>query len=372
MKQNKYDVVILGGGLAGLTVALGLAETGKSVALIEKNTYPHHKVCGEYISNEILTYLQSLGIAPFNLGACAITTFEISTHNGDVVSSKLPLGGFGISRYTLDNAMYEKAKYHTDFYFENVTTIERKGLKTIIHTSEKKIFEATLVVGAFGKRSLLDKLLNRSFSYKKSSWLAVKAHYKYDFDENKVALHNFEGGYCGLSKVENNSVNACYLTTYNSFKKEKDIASFQKNTMSKNPHLKHFFNEAVPCFSSPLTISQISFDKKPLVEDDIFMVGDSAGLIHPLCGNGMAMAIHSAKIFTDLYKNWYSTNETKKYLAEQYQTHWTRAFQQRLQTGRYVQRLLLQSSSAKIGFRIAKSFPSIVPFIIKKTHGAVV
>lgn len=372
MKQNKFDVVIIGGGLAGLTAALSLANTGKSCALIEKKNYPHHKVCGEYISNEILPFLQSLGINPFDFGACKINRFEISTHQGKLIESTLPLGGFGISRYTLDQAMYQKAKEQTYFYFETVTAINHKESHKQIETQEGTILQAKLVIGAFGKRSILDKFLNRTFSFKKSSWLAVKAHYKYDLDPNKVVLHNFEGGYCGLSKVEDNRVNACYLTTYDSFKKEKDILSFQKNTMAQNPHLNHFFNHATPLFEAPLTISQISFDKKQLIEQGIIMVGDSAGLIHPLCGNGMAMAIHSAKIVADLIKQWDFNKKSKPQLEEQYTKKWEQVFEKRLQTGRQVQKLLLQPTIATLGFKVAKTFPSLVPFIIKKTHGAVI
>ena len=55
--MSLLNVVIVGGGLAGLTSALHLTQSGLGVTLIEKNPYPRHKVCGEYISNEVLPYL---------------------------------------------------------------------------------------------------------------------------------------------------------------------------------------------------------------------------------------------------------------------------------------------------------------------------
>ena len=53
MEDKIYDVVVIGGGLAGLSTALILAKENYSVLLLEKETYPYHKVCGEYISMEV-------------------------------------------------------------------------------------------------------------------------------------------------------------------------------------------------------------------------------------------------------------------------------------------------------------------------------
>ncbi|MFQ3174733.1 MAG: flavin-dependent dehydrogenase, partial [Flavobacterium sp.] len=61
MKRNA-SVIIIGGGLAGLTAAIHLSKIGVSVILIEKNEFPKHKVCGEYISNEVLPYFNWLDL----------------------------------------------------------------------------------------------------------------------------------------------------------------------------------------------------------------------------------------------------------------------------------------------------------------------
>lgn len=97
--QKIYDVIIIGGGLAGLICAKHLSDAQVSVLLIEKNNYPHHKVCGEYVSNEVLAYLKQLNIDVFAHGAIPIDTLKLSTQSGKILNSKLPLGGFGISRY---------------------------------------------------------------------------------------------------------------------------------------------------------------------------------------------------------------------------------------------------------------------------------
>ena len=68
----EFDSIIIGGGLAGLTAAIGLRNCGVSVLLIEKHDFPRHKVCGEYVSNEVLPILEAFGLDPFSWGAVAI------------------------------------------------------------------------------------------------------------------------------------------------------------------------------------------------------------------------------------------------------------------------------------------------------------
>ena len=103
------DVIIIGGGLAGLTSAIHLSKFGLKVIVIEKSDYPQHKVCGEYISNEVLPYLAWLNINIEDLSPSHISNFQFTSVNGKQLNTKLPLGGFGISRYTLDEFLYQKA-----------------------------------------------------------------------------------------------------------------------------------------------------------------------------------------------------------------------------------------------------------------------
>lgn len=368
--KGPWDVLIIGGGLAGLTCALQLSKAGVQVLVIEKQPYPHHRVCGEYVSNEVLPHLNSLGIDPFAAGAKPITRFEMSTKKGALLSAELPLGGFGISRYAFDNLLYEAVKNKADILFETVESVTFSNEMFSVSTLNGKTYKAAYVVGAFGKRSQLDVSLKRSFIQQKSPWLGVKMHYQAEFPDDLVALHNFEGGYCGLSKTETDVVNACYLTTYASFKHHGNIAAFQQNVLAKNPHLAAFFSDAIPVFEKPLTISQISFEQKKPVADHIFMIGDSAGLIHPLCGNGMAMAIHGAKLFSERYlAAGQQGGIHREQLEMDYTRAWKTTFEKRLQTGRRIQSALLHPIAARVGMGLVKTMPSILPHIIKKTHG---
>ena len=368
---EKWDIIIVGGGLAGLTSAIALSGFGHRVILFETNTYPHHKVCGEYVSNEVRPYLESLGVDIMKAGGIAITNFEISTENGRKVETTLPLGGMGISRYLFDDLLYEKAKAQgVHFSFNKVSHITYANDAFIV-TSNEQTFNASIVLGAYGKRSSLDKQLKRSFSFKKQDWLAVKAHYKHpNFEPNLVALHNFEGGYGGLSKTETGAVNFCYLAHYNSFKRYNDIETFNKAVVTRNPFLKEFFEKAEPIFDKPMAIAQISFDKKAPIENHILMCGDTAGLIHPLCGNGMAMAIHSAKIASEQVHRFISEPDyTRQQLEKEYRKQWNKIFKNRLWFGRRLQNVLLNKTWMNTGIRVAKKSTSVLNYVISKTHG---
>jgi flavin-dependent dehydrogenase len=367
-------VAIVGGGLAGLTAAIHLSKIGLKVILFEKNEYPKHKVCGEYISNEIAPYLEWLSLNISELNPTHISKLDFSTADGRLVHCDLPLGGFGVSRFALDDFLCKKA-------IENGCVIIKDSVDDIVYendiftisTLNNETFTSKVVIGAFGKRSNIDQKLKRSFVQKKSHWLAVKAHYSVEFADDLVGLHNFEGGYCGVSKVESNAVNVCYLASYESFKKCKNIEDYQKLIVSKNPHLKRIFETGKLLFEAPLTISQVSFDKKAAVENHILMIGDTAGLIHPLCGNGMAMAIHSAKIVSELVEK-FSNNEIKsrEELEKRYIQEWNFNFRKRLKMGRILAFVLQKQKFYKFLMKIMIKFPFLIPIIIKQTHGELI
>ncbi|MEZ7500169.1 NAD(P)/FAD-dependent oxidoreductase [Flavobacterium sp. Arc3] len=365
------SVIIVGGGLAGLTSAIHLSKIGVAVILIEKNEFPKHKVCGEYISNEVLPYLEWLDIKVSQLTPTKISQLQFSTENGKSIKIELPLGGFGVSRFALDAYLYKKAVANGCVVIQDtVEDIVYNENQFTVRTSDNMVLKAEIVIGAFGKRSNIDQKLNRNFIQKKSSWLAVKAHYSGDFPSNLVGLHNFKGGYCGVSKVENDTINICYLADYDTFKKHKNIQEYQKDVVSKNPHLKLILDASTMLFEKPLTISQISFEKKRAVENGILMIGDTAGLIHPLCGNGMAMAIHSAKIASDLVGAYFEGEITSRTsLEKKYFKQWNYNFNSRLKMGRILSKILEKQKLSESLMRIVVRFPFVLKIIIRKTHG---
>lgn len=364
-----YDVIIIGGGLAGLTSAIDLSLNGFEVLLIEKDEYPKHKVCGEYVSNEVLPYLKRLGVDISQTNSDQISQLVLSSRSGNSVKVELPLGGFGMSRYALDELLYKKAKSNgVEFKFETVVDVMFENQQFTVKTTKNE-FYSELAIGSFGKRSTLDKKLNRDFIYNKTPWIGIKAHYKNDdFPDGEVQLHNFEGGYCGLSKTETGAVNFCYLAHYDSFKQERSVEDFNRNIITQNPKLNSFLSHAELLFEKHLAISQVSFQNKDAVENHMLMAGDSAGLIHPLCGNGMAMAIHSAKLLSEEIKN-YRYHKDRSQLEANYSKIWKQTFRKRLIFGSLFQNILLQPKLTNIGMLAVSKSPYLLKKMIQQTHG---
>jgi flavin-dependent dehydrogenase len=366
---KEYEVIIIGGGLAGLTAALHLAGRSFSVLVLEKHPYPRHKVCGEYLSNEVKPYLQSLGVKLDR--AIAINRFQLAPLNGRGLITRLPLGGMGISRYDLDYQLYSLAvENEVRISVETVTAVHRNRSGYTV-TTHSNTYHGKLVIGAYGKRDNLDRQLQRPFIANPSPWLAVKAHYHYpSWPDDLVGLFAFSGGYAGLSKTESGAVNLCYLASYRSFRHYGSIEKFNAGILVRNPFLEGFLSEARMLFSKPLSIAQIPFKKKSAVEQGILMCGDTAGLIYPLCGNGMAMAIHSGRMAAELIAKYgVSGDKNGAKLEKAYRQRWNAAFSRRLAYGRTLQALLLDKNLSALSMAAVTRSPWLLNLLIKGTHG---
>jgi flavin-dependent dehydrogenase len=373
-KIQLRKIIIIGGGLAGLISAIRLSRCGFNCTLIEKKNYPMHRVCGEYISNETIPFLKSEGLFPEILKPVAISKFQLTSVTGKSSKLDLDLGGFGVSRYNLDHFLYEIAKnegvnFLLDTEVENIKFIDNYF---IVKTNQQEM-EAQLVIGSFGKRSKIDAQLHRSFFKKRSPYVGIKYHAKTNHQSNLIALHNFRGGYCGVSNVENGITNICYLTHRDNVKNFKSIKEMEEKVLWENPHLQNIFNEAEFLFDKPETINEVSFKTKEPVWNHVLMCGDAAGMIAPLCGNGMAMAIHSAKILTDTIKKYFHAEGLNRELLEhEYSSRWRKAFAWRLWVGRQLQNKLFGNPiTSTIAVNLAIYSKPIAQFIIKKTHGDV-
>src|SRR5688572_14197786 len=164
------EIILAGGGLSGLTLAILLAEAGISVTIIEKQEYPFHRVCGEYISNEVLPFLKSIGADPAVLNPARITKFILSSPAGKQLQAPLDMGGFGISRFALDEYLYKIAQARgVQFRLKtSVTKIDFKNDLFEVGLSDGSSLQAPVVVGSYGKRANLDRQLNRSFFRQRS------------------------------------------------------------------------------------------------------------------------------------------------------------------------------------------------------------
>lgn len=371
----KYDTCIIGGGLAGLALSIQLAKLGYTVALFEKEQYPFHKVCGEYISLESWDFIEALGLPLHEMQLPIISNLIVTSPNGNQLQQALPLGGFGISRYKLDAALKEIAVTNKVSLFENckVNGVTFFNNEFHVQTTQGE-FYSRVCCGSFGKRSNLDVKWNRPFVYQKpnklNNYIGVKYHIKTNFPANTIALHNFKNGYCGISKIEEDKYCLCYLTNAENLKASNNsIETMEKNILEQNPHLKNIFENCEMLYESPVTISQISFDKKAQVQDHVLLMGDAAGMITPLCGNGMSMALQGSKIAAGFIQQFFSGKITRAEMESDYTQQWKSMFSKRLRTGRWIQSMFGKVWATNFFVGVMKKLPALTKALIKQTHG---
>ncbi|MBC7946455.1 MAG: NAD(P)/FAD-dependent oxidoreductase, partial [Chitinophagaceae bacterium] len=281
-EPKRFDVAIAGGGLAGLSLSIQLAQQGYSIILFEKEAFPFHRVCGEYLSMESWNFLEKLGVDLKGLRVSEITRLQISSPNGKLLDHSLAPGGFGLSRYVLDSELASIARNSGVVIRENVKVmnIEFNDNEIRVDAGEESC-RAKVACGCFGKRSNIDIKWKRPFATatknRLNNYIGVKYHIETSFPADTIALHNFHKGYCGLVKIEADKYNLCYLTTAENLRKAGgSVKRMEEEILCGNPFLKKIFSESEKQFEAPVIISQISFDRKTQTERHVLMIGDAA------------------------------------------------------------------------------------------------
>ena len=374
-ERPQYDIAIAGGGLAGLSLAIQSAYAGFNVLLLEKEEYPFHKVCGEYISFESWDFLESLGLPLSEWELPKINKLEVTDVYGKSFQFELPLGGFGISRFLLDHSLYRLAVQKG---VNILTSTKVKDIEFIddhfVITTDNSRYTSKVAAGSYGKRSNLDVKWERAFIREKadklSNYIGVKYHIEYPQQNDLIALHNFYNGYCGISKIEGDKSCFCYLTTASNLKSSgNSIKEMEKQILYRNPKLEEIFSKAKFLYAEPLTISQISFRKKSQLVDHILMVGDAAGMITPLCGNGMSMALRSSQLAFEKIYLYLKNQITRDQLELEYMNTWKEEFNERLWWGRQIQRFFGGNKRTSFFLRTMNKFPGLSSRLIRATHG---
>ncbi|GAA4319469.1 FAD-dependent oxidoreductase [Flaviaesturariibacter amylovorans] len=376
-----YDVAVIGGGLAGLSAALLLARAGWRTVLFEKGHYPAHKVCGEYVSHESWSFLQHLGIPLHELDLPSIDRLVLTAPNGSTFRTGLTMGGFGISRYRLDALLADAARAAgvtllEGTRVEDVTQSDGFTLQVRSKDGVRETFRTKACCGAWGKKSNLDVQGGRAFlaaqDRRLNNFIGVKYHVETEWPQNAIGLHNFPGGYCGISRVEDDRYCLCYLARAAALRAHGgSLPRLEQEVLSVNPHLKKIFAGSTVLTPFPVTIAQVSFASKARVESGVLMLGDAAGMISPLCGNGMSIALHTGKIAAEGITAFLRGSCTRAAMESEYDRAWRRQFGPRLRRGRLLQRFFGGSAVSNAFVGLFRTVPALAGPVIRSTHGEV-
>jgi flavin-dependent dehydrogenase len=367
---REKGVIVIGGGISGLISANLIARSGIPVTVIEKRSYPFHRVCGEYISNETLPFLKRENLFPKEFDPPIIKELQLTSVNGRSALIHLGMGGFGISRYNFDNFLYQSARKEGAVFLLNTeaTSVSFKDDAFEVRAGDA-LLTGDVVLGSFGKRSRLDRTMNRSFVSRRSPYAGIKYHIEIEHPASRIALHNFSGGYCGISSVEGGLSNLCYLTHRDNLKEFRNIRTMEEYVLFQNPFLREIFERAKFVSDNPEVINEISFETKTPVEEHVLMAGDAAGMITPLCGNGMAMAIRSAAFASSHICRFVDGTLSREQMEDGYAKAWNAQFANRLWVGRMVQRLFGGVTASNLAVGIARHAKGLTQSLVGATHG---
>jgi flavin-dependent dehydrogenase len=302
MTPRRLDVLIVGGGLAGPAAAILLARAGRNVVLLEKESQPQHKVCGEFLSQEALAYLQALGVNVAALGGVAIRDVSIGG-----VTTPLPFAAMSLTRRTLDEELLRLATEAgaTILRGHRVQSLEKVGVAWQATFEDRAPLEAPSAFLATGKHDVRGRARPAG---KQNDLVGFKMYFRLAPVQQqqlagRIELLLYRGGYAGLQPVEDGAANLCCLIERTELQRlggrwEQLLAAMQQQC----PRLRERLHAAEPLLAKPLAISAIPYGYvRRAAQDRLWALGDQAAVIPSFTGDGMSIALHSGTLAAQMY-----------------------------------------------------------------------
>jgi flavin-dependent dehydrogenase len=250
---------------------------------------------------------------------------------------------------------------------------------------EPELIKPAFIIGAYGRRSAIDRDLDRPFLHALNGSVGLKLHFSLAQNAQgietqkalmeKTEVYMFAGGYCGINKIENEHVNICVLFEKKAFAKVassqwKDVARFIER---QNPAIVKRLAGLVPQSDAMLVVSQMPSTMKEQALEDMVFIGDAAGMIAPLCGDGQAMALEAGIMLADMIIDVFPVPGQierdllrSSKLGQEWQKRWRSKFASRLHAGRVIQYAMLRPALAEASVAALRMAPSSAVNLLAK------
>jgi flavin-dependent dehydrogenase len=396
VKDGIYDIAVLGAGIAGSAMAKAMASRGWSVALLDRSSFPKHKVCGEFLSPESLMILAKLGLIGeiTELGPQAIERIEISLERGGAIRLELPGKAFGISRFRLDEALHGAAARSGAVLLmrSTVTALRRDGEGYVVRyrvRGESAELRAKVVVGASGggaggtagrfpfmredqeKEGVRSRVSLSSAADASASAVGIKAHFaeKDGKRTNAVELYFFRGGYAGVNGIEDGKLNvAAFLEKEDIPRIRPDIQGMLEEACGRSQALAQRLAGGKLLSDSMAAVSPVVVGTRPEPWDGIPLIGDAIARIPPLCGDGMSMALRSAYLCMEHGDAYLRGKQTMEEWRRRYSRAIESEFSAPLRWGRIVEYLLRDPGWSRLLPSMARVAPFAARSLVRATR----
>jgi menaquinone-9 beta-reductase len=299
---ERADVLVIGGGPAGAAAAARLAGSGLRVVLCERQAEPRPQVCGEYVSAAAAAELDQLGLAPSGLGGRRLTRARIWAQ-GSTVAAGLPAAGHGLSRARLDRSLLAQARRCGADVRTGVAVRKLEQGRSVWTAAlgDGGRVESPKVVLATGKHDLR----GHRRPERGRPLIGFKMHCRLRSDQaaalgDAVELFLYDGGYAGLQPIEAGAANLCFVTAAECLRGRSDawiaaLAHLQRVA----PMLDIRLRAACLLWPRPASIARVPYGylcADHAAADGLYRVGDQAAVIPSFTGEGIAIALRSARL----------------------------------------------------------------------------
>ena len=374
------SVLVIGAGVAGCAAAIALRQAGIEVTLVEKATGSPQRFCGEFVSGEALESLDQLGVSGQVAGVGPTKVRRLRLHTMAGARYELPLGqeGLGLSRRALDSALLSRAielgvqpmTGSSVVAIDRVDGNEESGYRTRVTTgSQETVIHSKAVIGAYGKRSAIDRILGREFVKQSNPYIGVKRHFRGADPSDRVELYLLRGGYCGVVGVEGGQTNVCLLARRKALQESGGSPEKLLETVGRdNADFGRLMSKAEPVDGTLMVISQIPFRPKRQVVKGVFMAGDSAGVMPPFLGIGVAAALRSGWTCGQVMGRWVEGDLDFQAASGIYETWGRHGFGTSQKWGNVASRMLCRRAAGSALVGALNLFPKLGDLYYRRTR----
>lgn len=367
---SPHDLVIIGGGPAGASAAITAARAGIQALLLEKGSFPRHKVCGEFVSGESLMLLNSLLTNSLETRALLSRVPRISGArlflDGRTVEVPVDPPAASLARFDMDAALWRAAgSAGVDTRTETmVLGIKGRG-PFHIQTNQGRL-TARAVVNTAGRWSnlLMEKPHHLAALPK---WIGLKAHFNEDSPAPTTDLYFFEGGYCGMQPVGLGDEPATSRIVVCSMVRA-DVATRLEDVFAREPRLLER-SRGWKALSDPIATAPLIFREPCPERDGMLQAGDAAGFVDPFVGDGIALALRAGAMASESLRR-FLQGETS---LEEATATYCKAYEDRIRpvfrASSFLRRMLAMPFAVrKPVLRVLETFPALPRMMMSKTR----
>lgn len=283
------DVVIVGAGPAGTSIALQLARAGVDVAILERLLFPRNKVCGEYLSSAAIQALHDLKVEDCLSGAYPIRGIALAAYGSQQLRLALPGGGaFALARATLDDrllhaALAAGARLWRGGYMYNEP--DAAGQRVVFRDDHGALqsLRTRMLVGADGAWSSVAVRNGMAAQRRRGGRWAVGGHLTHQAPSDELEMNVGPGGYFARNPLSRDSVNAMLVLPQPARAEETDGIVKQITSGRRD------FDESA--LVRRVAVGPLRYAPQRLMRERVILSGDAAGLLDPFIGQGVACAL---------------------------------------------------------------------------------